>query len=466
MRVTNNMLVKTMMTNINSNLSRLNKLQQQMSTGKKIRVPSDDPIIAARALKFRTDVSEIEQFKKNTEDSLSWLEVTENALSSLGDVIHRARELTVHASNGTLSDDDRLKIKAEISQLKKNIVEIGNASYAGRYVFAGYKTDEPPFEVEDTVVGEKIKYNGKYLSIGGPISSSVAGPTTANTFETFVQTNLDQISGQPELVMGNFTSFTAAAPNLDFNITLGGTNTQTMSLTDGTTYTISSAISEIQSKINAATAFGPDQIRVSEDNGRIKLTVLDESVNSIEINNPIPTAPSAPLDVSQLGFADGVKSVRNQKQDIQYEVSIGNRIKVNAEGNEVFGSGVDGLFETFKKLELALDGETSYLTATISTVSNASTTTFSIDEVLSDLDNNMDNLLKVRADVGARTSFVELTKSRLADDYINFTALMSKNEDADMAEVIINLQNEQNVYNASLSAGAKIIQPTLVDFIR
>ncbi len=461
MRVTNNMLVKTMMTNISNNLGRLNKLQQQMSTGKKIRVPSDDPIIAARALKFRTDVSEIEQFKKNTEDSLSWLEVTETALSSLGDVIHRARELTVQASNGTISDDDKLKIKAEISQLKSSIIEIGNASYAGRYVFAGYKTDEPPFEVEEIAnVGEKIKYNGKYLSIGGPVSGSVADVD----FENFVEANLDQISGQPELVMGNFTSFTTTASDVNFNITLNGTNTHTISLTGSTTYTISSAISEIQSKIDAGTAFGPDQIQVSEENGRIKLTVLDESVNNIEINNTIPTNP---LDTSQLGFADGAKSVRSQKQEIQYEVSIGNRIKINAEGNEVFGNGVDGLFETFRKLELALDGETSYKTATISgTIANVSTNIFSIDSLLTDLDNNMDNILKVRADVGARTSFVELTKSRLEDDYINFTALMSKNEDADMAEVIINLQNEQNVYNASLSAGAKIIQPTLVDFIR
>ncbi|MDK2811386.1 MAG: flagellar hook-associated protein 3 FlgL, partial [Petroclostridium sp.] len=133
MRVTNNMLIRTMMLNLNSNLARMDKVQQQMATGKKIRVPSDDPIVAARALKFRTDVSEIEQFQKNTSDAMSWLEVTETALANMGDVLQRARELTVQASNGTLTDEDRQKIKAELGQLKQSIVEIGNTTYAGRY---------------------------------------------------------------------------------------------------------------------------------------------------------------------------------------------------------------------------------------------------------------------------------------------------------------------------------------------
>jgi flagellar hook-associated protein 3 FlgL len=61
---------------------------------------------------------------------------------------------------------------------------------------------------------------------------------------------------------------------------------------------------------------------------------------------------------------------------------------------------------------------------------------------------------------------LELTANRLEDDFINFTSLMSKNEDADIAEVIMNLQNEENVYRASLSAGARVIQPSLVDFLK
>ena len=78
----------------------------------------------------------------------------------------------------------------------------------------------------------------------------------------------------------------------------------------------------------------------------------------------------------------------------------------------------------------------------------------------------MDNILRVRFGIGARMNRLELTANRLDDDYVNFTKLMSKNEDVDMAEAIMNLQNEENVYRASLSAGAKVIQPSLVDFLR
>ena len=78
----------------------------------------------------------------------------------------------------------------------------------------------------------------------------------------------------------------------------------------------------------------------------------------------------------------------------------------------------------------------------------------------------MNNILRVRADIGARQNRIELTSNRLDSDYTNFTKLMSNNEDVDMAETIMNLQNEENVYKASLSGGARVIQPTLVDFLR
>ena len=68
--------------------------------------------------------------------------------------------------------------------------------------------------------------------------------------------------------------------------------------------------------------------------------------------------------------------------------------------------------------------------------------------------------------MGARMNRLELTANRLETDFINFTKLMSLNEDVDMAEAIINLNNEENVYKASLNAGARIIMPALVDFLR
>ena len=103
MRITNNMLINNMLSNLSTNLNRMSKYQNQLATGKKISLPSDDPIVASRALKLRTDVSEIEQYKRNVDDATSWMEITETTLAQMGEVMHRVRELVVQGSNGTLS---------------------------------------------------------------------------------------------------------------------------------------------------------------------------------------------------------------------------------------------------------------------------------------------------------------------------------------------------------------------------
>ena len=89
-----------------------------------------------------------------------------------------------------------------------------------------------------------------------------------------------------------------------------------------------------------------------------------------------------------------------------------------------------------------------------------------IGEMLGFLDEDLNNVLRVRSDIGARQNRLELTSNRLSADITNFTNLMSKNEDADMTKVIMDLQNEENVYKASLAGGARIIMPTLMDFLR
>lgn len=465
MRVTNNMLIRTMMLNLNNNLGRMDKYQQQMATGKKIQTPSDDPIIAARSLKFRTDVSEIEQFQKNTDDAQSWLETSETAIANLGNIAQRIRDLTVQVSNGTMTTDDKQKVKAEISQLKKSIVETGNATYASRYVFAGYKTNKPPFAIETVTMGsekvEKLTYNGKFLSPGGPVSGSIAD----TDIQSFYSSNMDKVSGQPELLMGNFNGISTAAP-LKFNITLDNSPIPTEVELPAGTYDISNIESALQSSIDTAFGAPPKKIEVGIEDSKIKLTVVQG--DSIKISNIAPEPlPADALNVLNLGFVNGSSSSKNEKQEIIYQVGVGSSLDINVEGNEIFGRGTEGIFETFNKLEMAIDGVTEYKTATESAgVITVTSQSLNMTDLIADVDKDIDRLLKARADVGARCNFVELTQNRLEDDLVNFTGLMSKNEDADMAEVIMNLKNEENVYRASLSAGAKVIQPTLLDFLR
>jgi len=139
MRITNNMLINNMMQNLSSNLLRTQKYLNQLATGKKISLPSDDPIVASKSLKLRTDVAEIEQYKRNTDDAINWMDITESTLNQMTELIHRAKELTNQAANGTNTSEEELKIREEIAGLKSQLISLANATYAGRYIFSGLK---------------------------------------------------------------------------------------------------------------------------------------------------------------------------------------------------------------------------------------------------------------------------------------------------------------------------------------
>lgn len=303
MRITNNMLINNMVNYIGNNLNRMSKYQDQLATGKKIQVPSDDPVVAARALKLRTDVAEIDQYKKNVKDAQSWMDMTEDAIAKIGDLLQRARELTVDGATSTKTKEDMQKISLEVQQLRAQLIQVGNSTYAGRYIFSGYRTDQ----------------------------------------------------------------------------------------------------------------------KLLNDDGTFAI----------------------PVDTGT--------------ENIKYEIGIGDDININVAGGDLFNNGGDAATGGKGKLVDDFDD----LISALDTGDHAA-----VDDMLSEIDADMNNLLRVRADVGARTNRLELSADRLESDTVNFTKLMSLNEDVDTAETIMNLKNEENVYRASLAGGARIIQPSLVDFLR
>ena len=142
MRITNKMMTNNMLYNINSNKSSLSSLEEQYSTGLAIQRPSDDPIVAVRALKLRTNLSELNQYyEKNIPDAMSWMETTESALKTTSEIITKIHTYCVQGANDTLNEDDRNSIAINLKELKTQIYQEGNANYAGRYLFTGYKTN-------------------------------------------------------------------------------------------------------------------------------------------------------------------------------------------------------------------------------------------------------------------------------------------------------------------------------------
>lgn len=311
LRITNSMLIRNMMGNLNKNKRRMDKLQQQYQSGKKFQLPSDNPIGVSKSLKLYTDKSRIEQYKTNLRDAIAWMYTTEDALSQIGEVMKRTFELTEKAANGTNSKDDLQAISAEMKELRNQIIQAANTTHSGRHVFTGYKTD---------------------------------------------QTLLDE-------------------------------------------------------------------------NGNYTIDLANDEIST-------------------------------------YNVGVSENIGVNTVGIKVFGVG-DG--ENYDAANVN-DGDKAYVVKVFDDIidaldadpPNTDVIRGSIDKV----EDVLENSLAVRAEIGAKTNRLEMTQKRLESDNVNLTRLLSENEDADMAEIIMNFKMAESVYLASMSAGSRIIQPSLVDFLR
>ncbi len=137
--------------------SALARTQEQIASGKRLLAPSDDAIGAARSIELRELSSRIEQFDRNGNLAQSRLSVEEQALAGAGDVLQRARELAVQASNGTQSNETRAFIATEVRQLKEQMIQLANTQdTTGRYLFSGYSDKVQPF----SATADGALYNG------------------------------------------------------------------------------------------------------------------------------------------------------------------------------------------------------------------------------------------------------------------------------------------------------------------
>ena len=150
MRMTNKIMQNNSLYNINNNKITRDKLSTMMATQKKITKPSDDPVIAIRALRLRTSVSEMTQFyEKNAPDADSWLDVTAQALKTINDVLTSMGKLANKGDNKHLGSEDLQVLLGQLKSLRDEFYSTGNTDYAGRYIFTGFRTDTPLSFKED-----------------------------------------------------------------------------------------------------------------------------------------------------------------------------------------------------------------------------------------------------------------------------------------------------------------------------
>ncbi len=150
---------------------------------------------------------------------------------------------------------------------------------------------------------------------------------------------------------------------------------------------------------------------------------------------------------------DPVTWTGNDSEKMYLEIGVGTTIPVNSTIREVFfNSDPDnpGIYQLLEKIAVDLENED----------------VAALNQDLGLIQERLDSIVQERAVIGAKVNRLDLQETRLENTYINYEELLSKNQDADLAEVIMQLKMQENVYRASLAAGARIIMPSLVDFLR
>ena len=154
-RITNSMISRSVLADLNDVSTRLAKTQRKLSSGKEITRPSDDPYGTSRALTMRASLESSRQYQRNVGEAIGWQEVTDVALSKMSDTVLRVRELVVQGASDSAGKTAREAIASEIDKLVESLKQEANASYSGRYVFSGTDTDVRPYTVggPDTFAG-------------------------------------------------------------------------------------------------------------------------------------------------------------------------------------------------------------------------------------------------------------------------------------------------------------------------
>ena len=202
MRLSTNMIFNQQVRGITDSQSSWLKVGEQLSSGRRVTNPSDDPIAASRAVVLSQTQAQSSQYALARTFAEQGLSMEENTLSSVTNSIQAAQTLIVNGSTGTLSDDDRGSIATQLEGIRAQLLNQANSKDGnGRYIFAGYNTDTPPFTETDgsiSYVGGTQALTQKVDSsrtmtvghTGDDIFMSITGNSTAEPDGSASETNL------------------------------------------------------------------------------------------------------------------------------------------------------------------------------------------------------------------------------------------------------------------------------------
>jgi flagellar hook-associated protein 3 FlgL len=186
MRITQGILTNNSLRNLSNSYKNMDTYMQQLSTGKKITRPSQDPVTAMKGVGYRGNLMEIEQYERNISEAFTWIEAADDALGKANEALQRMRELTVDAANETNTPESRAAIAAEMKELKNHLASIGNTQAGDKYIFNGKKTEQQPVELPNT-------FPTNYESVNIEVSYGFNLEISTDTTKLFSVANFGEI---------------------------------------------------------------------------------------------------------------------------------------------------------------------------------------------------------------------------------------------------------------------------------
>ncbi|WP_147565965.1 flagellar hook-associated protein FlgL [Clostridium tyrobutyricum] len=466
MRITNKSISNNFLVDMQRNLQNLNKIQQQVSSMKNFSKPSDDPLNVERSMQMQTSLNATDQYYSNITSALSSMQTTDTTMGQLGTVLTSVRSDLVKAGAPGYTQDERDKVNDEVRQYVSQFAQILNTNLGGEYIFGGTQgLSKPVTTVTDTDGNVSIEY----ADAKGNVVDSIPEVVSSGF-------NIDNWSNKT-------IKFTMENPEDPSNPT--EVNVNTLDTSDGKE-TVDDIVKDLNNKIQKSDL--KDSVSVVKTNdGNIKFLAVNSS-DDIKISTDI--SDMSKVNGKQLSNVD----MANIGADKTIEVSQGVVLDYNATASSVMQYGEnnnnaindDNVKALMNRIQHHLAGQVLDTTTEVSEGTTGAEKVVNSDgtvhyyawktdedaakneltnQDLTDIDAASKGLLKVRSQIGAKEKRMEALQDQNKSSKLNIQETLSETEDIDLTQKTIEYSTMITVYQACLQTAAKVMQPTLMNYL-
>lgn len=419
-------------------------LGQELSSGKQLAEPSDDPSQIAQDLQLHVTIDTTTQQSTNVQSAVNELTQTDGALSSLTSVMQSAQTLATQGASDTLSASQRSSLADQVDQLLQQAISIGNTQYAGKYVFAGTSTsaDPPVVAAGNPVSG--VTFTGNEQAQGQLIYNNQQF-ALSTTFQSAF--NFNSADGSPSVFQ--------TLINLRDTLQNGTAADQSTAAINQSGTVVYGAASPAPTTLNAANTFATTPVADSSGNFSLQ---INGTVNGVQSVQTVTVAANAPLD-------GGPGSVVGAINAVTAQTGVSAAFDPSTQKITLTGTG------SFYVNDVASPGATNTgnLTAVLhlasTTSANQADMVQNVSTQLGDIGDVLNTVLNARSVIGSRIQTLSSIGDQLQTSITDNTNVESGIEDVDVASATSKFTAVQTALQAAYDTTDRLESKTLFDYL-